>query len=159
MISFLGMKFFVLPLSATVLLKMSMEELTASSEEIVQGKVKEITSQWDEKKTLIYSEIKVEVKERIKGEEERKEIVIRQLGGKVGDIRLKVIGVPVFQEEEEVILFLKKDKKQLKKFYVTGLSQGKFAVKKEKVERRSIPVRQFIGDIKHIIKKFDGGKK
>ncbi len=159
MISFLGMLLFVLPLSATVLLKMNMEELTTSSEEIVQGKVKEITSQWNEKKTLIYSEIKIEVKERIKGEKERKEIVIRQLGGKVGDIRLKVIGMPVFEEEEEVIIFLKKDKKQLKKFYVTGLSQGKFAVKEEKVGRKNIPVREFIGNINHIIKNFDGGKK
>jgi hypothetical protein len=99
------------------------------------------------------------VKERIKGEKEKKEIVIRQLGGKVGDLRLKVIGMPVFQEEEEVILFLKKDEKQLNKFYVTGLSEGKFAIKKEKVERKNMPVRQFIGNIKHIIKKFDGGKK
>ncbi len=149
----------VWPLSATVLLKMSMDELTTSSEEIVQGKVKEITSQWNEKRTLIFSEIKIEVKERIKGEKERKEIVVRQLGGKVGDMRLKVIGMPVFQEEEEVILFLKEDKTQLKKFYVTGLYQGKFAVKEEQVERKNIPVREFIGDIKHIIKNFDGGKK
>ena len=159
LISFLGMIFFVLPLSATVVLKMSMEDITTSSEEIIQGKVKEITSQWNEEKTLIYSEIKIEVKEVIKGENKRKEIVIRQLGGKVGDLRLKVIGMPVFQEEEEVILFLKKDKKQLKKFYVNGLFQGKFAIKKEKVERKSMPVRQFIGDIKHIIKKIGGGKK
>ena len=152
LISILGIMFFVLPLSASGVLKKSVKELTVSAEEIIKGKVKEINSQWDDKKTLIYSQITIEVKEIIKGESEREEIVIKQLGGSIDNIRLKIAGMPLFKEEEEVILFLNKHKKQLKKFYVTGLCQGKFAVKNEKVERNNLTVQQFIGNIKQVIR-------
>lgn len=150
---------FIPYLSATVLLKMSVENLTEDSEAIIRGEVKEITCQWNEEKTLIYSKIRIKIKEGIKGKIEDEEIYIKQMGGVVGNIGQKIIGAPSFKEGEEVIVFLRRDRLQLNFFRVMGLCQGKFTVKEERLKEKDVSVEQFIRNIKTIIKSLEEEEK
>ena len=57
-------------------------------------------------------------------------VVVRTLGGEVGNIGMKVSGTPQFTLGEEVIVFLRNDPVDPTQFQVIGMSQGKFHVER-----------------------------
>ena len=66
----------------------------------------------------IYGCYSTSVGENIKGKTENK-IIVQVPGGVVGDIYAQVSDVPLFENNEEVLLFLKGNK-------VVGWNQGKY---------------------------------
>lgn len=120
----------VQPIKATSAVMLTDEDLIVSSRAIIYGKVISIESQYDENQENISTYIKIKVKQVFKGKLFEKEIVIRQMGGTVGDITQKVIGTPEFKLNEEVLLYLNTaDDGALR---VAHVFMGKFSVIKDK---------------------------
>lgn len=84
----------------------STSELVNRSGKIVTGQVVSQYSAWDESGRQIYTYYKLRVEQSVKSAGKDSTIVIRQLGGKVGDIQSHVAGQPDFREGERVLVFL-----------------------------------------------------
>lgn len=159
----------------TLMIGLSTEDLTQEAENIVVGKVVKKECRWNEERTRIYTYVTIAVEEDLKGKAGGEEIIIRHLGGEVGEIGLAVSDAPSFKEDEEVLLFLKKGKKPEVR-EVVGRAQGKFRVKRDEItgervvisegkevykkgrgivkeEKRTIPLVDFKKEIKEIIEK------
>lgn len=95
------------PLSAfaTVVLSLSMEELTAKSPLVVRGTVHRVDTQWDEAHTGIWTTSEVVVREVLKGAP-RTTVLVKQPGGTVGDFSQRVAGAATFKPGDDVVLFL-----------------------------------------------------
>ena len=126
--------------NATVVKELSEEDMVNQSEEILIGTCASIRSEWNEEGTKIYTYITFSVHNVLKGGESPQQITIRQLGGEVGDIGMRVEGASVFEEGEEALLFLRAGRKGYHR--VVGLSQGKFSIKTDPVTQRKILVRK-----------------
>lgn len=114
-----------LPAAATTMVSYSLKELALNADAIVVGKFKTVRSVWDEEKGKIYTYLTVDVSETLKGDGQ-KSLTIRQLGGTVGKLVMKVTGTPTLAPEEEAVLFLHKT--QAGDHLIYGLSQGVFRV-------------------------------
>jgi len=83
----------------------SLEELTVESNSIIYGKVTSTFSQWEDKN--IYTYTKIEILNSIKGNQKsNNEIIVKQLGGTIGEIGQEVNGSPKLKQNSEVFLFL-----------------------------------------------------
>src|SRR5688500_1183326 len=89
---------------ATTVRKFSLSELAAHSRSIVVARVISTESRWDERE--IYTYTTIQVTDGLKGARKGQSIVLRQLGGQVGDIASIVPGMPAFKAGEEAVLFL-----------------------------------------------------
>jgi hypothetical protein len=92
------------PASAAVIEK-DVAALTAQSQQIVIGDVREVTSFWDDQHARIKSHIVVQVQQYLVGTGSGTE-VLEMSGGTVGDLTLLVSVLPVFQVGDHVLLFL-----------------------------------------------------
>jgi hypothetical protein len=97
----------------------SYDELTAASDKVVLGTVGVKSSHWADD-SLIYTDVVVSPDVTVKGAEEGA-VVVRVLGGTVGDTRMAVSDGPEFPEGERVVLFLKRD---AERFRVVGRAAG-----------------------------------
>ena len=109
--------------SAATVVKMDMPDLVAQSDAIVIAQVVEYSSQLEED-GRVYTTITFRTDEVLKGQP-GEEFTIRQVGGRDGDIATRAPGMPTFEEDEEVFLFLTHHQSTS---VVTGLSQGKFHI-------------------------------
>ncbi len=91
---------------ATVAPRLSDRELTLLSDAIVTGSVAGLACGWDPVVSAIYTYITIDVTSVIKGAVPARQIVIKQLGGRVGHLTLWVPDQPAFARDEEVMLFL-----------------------------------------------------
>lgn len=111
---------------ATVMVPTTLEAMSVEAVLVVTGRVLAQESAWDQAHRKIFTYTEIQVLERIAGEGDPKTIVVRTMGGEVGDIGMKVSGVPKFKPEEEVLVFLRNDPVEAGTFQVIGMSQGKF---------------------------------
>ncbi len=126
----LGMLFSLLSNDAlSQVRKVSIKELTLESTAIVVGKCTKKESFWNDKRTQILTEVKIQTGESIKGKP-GEEVVITIPGGRVGNTIYEVSDMPVFQEGEEVLVFLWRHPSG--KNLVTGALQGKLTVVEDK---------------------------
>lgn len=109
--------------------KMSTKELTKESTAIVHGKCTKKENVWNEKKDKIFTKVTIQAEENLKGNSSSQTEVIIP-GGRIGNIIYEVSEMPVFENEEEVIVFLWQHPSG--KNLVTGALQGKFTVKEDK---------------------------
>ncbi len=126
------------PNVAALVIEKSLNDLTAEADSIVTGKVVNKESYWENGK--IFTDVTISVGENIKGKPENK-IIVQVQGGVVGDIYAQVSDVPLFENNEEVLLFLKGNK-------VVGWNQGKFTIKNDKVKENDKSVTEFIDNIR-----------
>jgi hypothetical protein len=113
---------------ATKIIYRSPKELAQESSHVVLGKVVDVRSFWNETKTKIFTEARVEVEETYKGAN-LAEARVLQLGGIVGHVNMHVDGALRWKRNEEVLLFLEPGTAGA--FNVTGFSQGKFDVERD----------------------------
>lgn len=111
---------------ATVMVPTTLEAMSVEAVLVVTGRVLAQESAWDQAHRKIFTYTEIQVLERIAGDADPKTIVVRTMGGEVGDIGMKVSGVPKFKPEEEVLVFLRNDPVEAGTFQVIGMSQGKF---------------------------------
>ena len=126
---------------------MSLEDLTSKASTILRGRVSNVESHWNQDQTMIYTSVIISVEAYLKGETTAKEVRIEVPGGTVGGITLWVSDTPTFEEDQEVILFLREED-----FQIVGWSQGKYTVVDDAVMEKGIPVDQFTGQITALMK-------
>jgi hypothetical protein len=89
--------------SATTLARMSIEKMSRTAPLIVRARCAGNSTRWDAGEIWTFSNFEVE--ETWRGSAPPS-IAVRMLGGRLGNLTSTVSGVPRFQSEEEVVLFL-----------------------------------------------------
>jgi hypothetical protein len=132
------------------------QKLAREADVILAGKVINKESRWNEARTSIYTKTTLQVDEYLKGQTSKKSIEIRYPGGEVGEIGEIYSHMPKFENNEEVLLFLKLDQKN-NGYKVLHGEEGKFTVindevTKEKITSSKMPFNSLKEQIKSIIK-------
>ena len=112
----------------------TLRELTERSQKIVIGQVFAQHSAWDDLGREIYTYTKLRVEGNIKSDRPDSILVLRHLGGRVGNIVSQVAGLPNFQEGERVLVFLG-PYKGTSYYGLIDWYQGKYVIKKVKKSR------------------------
>jgi hypothetical protein len=113
------------PLTALTIMMASADELTAESDLVISGKISSIEYVWeDETHRAINTLLTVEVERYMKGME-NSTVVVRQLGGRIGDSGDEIPGTPRFDAGEEVILFLVKHQGD---YWIHSIALGVFRI-------------------------------
>lgn len=92
--------------SATIVKRPLDDDLIVGARAIVTGKVTNIESAWDEGHVRVYTYVTLKVGQVLKGEINQRKIVIKELGGRVGDEGTMVWGSPEFKKGEKVLVYL-----------------------------------------------------
>ena len=88
------------------------KNLSVEADVILTGKVTKQNSSWNKDKTRIYTDVTLEVEEYLKGNNSNKTLVVTTPGGEVGEVGELYTHMPRFSKDEEVLLFVKKDKQE-----------------------------------------------
>lgn len=121
----------VLSLSSAQTIQSDIRSLSKGADVIATGKVVKQKSEWNENKTRIFTEVTVNVGEYLKGSTNNETLVLRTLGGEVGEVGEFYTHMPRFSKDEEVLLFAKKDKKD-NTYKVFDGENGKITVYQDK---------------------------
>ena len=132
---------------ATTVIRLSLHKMTLSSDLIVHGSV---TSSRvvavDGNARHLRTDVLVTVDRVLKGDKSQKVLKLEMPGGRLGKWAMDIPGMPRFKAGEEVVLFLEKTPKR---WALTGLGQGKFAVRSapdgRRVVRRQLDGVHYVG--------------
>ncbi|MEW6207397.1 MAG: putative Ig domain-containing protein, partial [Acidobacteriota bacterium] len=91
---------------ATTVILPADDDLIISARAIVRGKVLSVMSAYDEQQDRIYTYVVVKVQEVLKGDITERRIVLKELGGTVGDRSMIIFGNPQFAAGEQTLLYL-----------------------------------------------------
>ena len=116
-------------LFATSVIPMSVEQLATSASEIVRARAISSVSSWDADHAHIYTFTSFQPLDTWKGAASS-QLVVRQMGGRVGNIEQRVSGVRRWSAGDEAVLFLRPSEVGNGVMAVVGLFQGNFAVKR-----------------------------
>jgi hypothetical protein len=109
--------------NAATVLELDLEQLITKSDLIVVATVAEQSSHWN-KYGRIVTEVVLEVQQTLKGQaSEGEELTVTTLGGRVGDVVMKVDGSPRFIGGASILVFLR-EVPALGQLQVVGMSQG-----------------------------------
>jgi hypothetical protein len=115
---------------ATLMRALALPELVADADRIVVADVLSVQAAWDGSHRNIHTTVEIGVRESWKGLPSKDgRIMIRQLGGVVGEIEMSVQGAAKFSVGERTLLFLHGA-------HVVGMSQGKRNLRWEMAGRR-----------------------
>jgi hypothetical protein len=113
--------------TATTVVPLSIERLTAASSHVVEGTPLQTWSQWNPQHTMILTFTKFHVERVLKGQASGM-VIVKQLGGRVGTVVQKVAGVRHLAPGESTVLFLRPGDQSDGTLVITGLMQGNFSV-------------------------------
>jgi len=103
------------------------KSMSQNADLIITGKVIEQNSTWNENQTRIYTKATIQVEEYLKGNNNGSSLVVTYPGGEVGDVGEMYSHMPKFEDNEEVLVFLKKDEKNAD-YKVYNGENGKISV-------------------------------
>ena len=93
-----------------LILYQTTEQLVAGSTDIVSGTVKSANPRWSGGTAYVYTDIVIEIEDKAKGNlNKQSDLVISQLGGRVGGLVSENSELPKFQAGEKVLLYLKEN--------------------------------------------------
>ncbi len=131
-----------------------LKELTKGADVILTGKVIHKHSTWNEDKSRIYTKTTVQVEEYLKGKGNGDSVEITYPGGEVGDVGELYTHMPKFENNEDVLVFLKRDQKQ-KGYKVFNGEEGKITLKSDSKTNEKITKSEVrITNLKSKIKRF-----
>jgi len=113
-------------------IKLDDRALADVSDVIVTGRVISIAYGRDPQVPNIYTYVTIEIDEHIKGFGLGNELVVKQSGGRIGDVWLKALDQAVFSVGEEVLVFLV-ERPHDGTLQTTGLWQGKWTINRDPV--------------------------
>ena len=117
---------------ATIMLPLSLEDLTRQSAAVVRARVVDQSAAWDEGHQRIYTRTTLQPIDPIHQTAKLPgQLVVRSLGGEVGEVGMQVAGTPSFTLGEEVLVFLRADPGAPALFQVVGMAQGKYHIEHE----------------------------
>ncbi len=126
--------------NATIIVPQTLEQMTVASSAVVRAQVVRRESSWDADHQRIHTYTELKVLDAVhKTADLGKTIVIRTMGGEVGDIGMRVAGVARFEVGEEVLVFLRADPLLITHFQVIGMSQGKYRIEGRGVSAVAVP--------------------
>jgi len=133
------------------------KNLSEGADIILTGKVITQNSAWNKEGSRIFTNVVIQAEEYIKGDYIEKTIVLTTPGGEVGEIGELYSHVPRFSTDEEVLLFVKKDKKS-NNFTVFDGESGKISLYNdkttgEKVTSRNKKITTLKSEIKNYVDK------
>src|SRR5262245_53818044 len=118
-----------IPCAATTVEKLTLDDLVKKSGRIIVGKCVSRESRWNDRNTLILTKARFAVSEPLKGSSDAFVDVVT-VGGTLDGITQTVSGMPVFEPEEQALLFLEPSKNG--QWQPLGLAQGKFRILRNK---------------------------
>jgi hypothetical protein len=98
--------------------------MTRESSTIVEATAEEVSSSWDADRRRIHTTVRLRVDRLLKGAQRGAALKLRLLGGRVGRETLAVLGQPLFEPGEPVLLFLRPDWQSSDRPLV-GMDKGK----------------------------------
>jgi hypothetical protein len=104
-------------------------ELLARADHVFIGLVREVRSDWNPTRTSIDTTVRLVVEEYFKSSTFPPQFTLRLPGGTVGDVSLKVAGVPAFSVGDRALLFLEEDPGRPGLPGIVGLWQGVYYVR------------------------------
>ncbi len=113
------------PAAATIIAPFDLDDLTTLATDVVRGEVVGIESAWQGR--FIWTDVRVEVTDCLKGACAQSELTVRVLGGYADHLMLEVQGFARYDLGEEVVLFL--ERMPGGRYRTTGLAQGKFTLR------------------------------
>ncbi len=93
------------PSLASVFLKEDVASLAGKSRAVVHARVADMRSYWNAERTMIFTDVTLEVKGRLRGTAEG-QLVVRVPGGTVDDYTVEMEGAPEFVTGEQVVAFI-----------------------------------------------------
>ena len=142
-ISFLLLTFvWVSVAQATWLQKLDRDQLVHQSKAILVGRCVDIQTNWNAKRTLIFTRATYRIEQAIKGVSQKRDVVVKALGGTVGTISQAVVDGPRFGVGSRDLLFLTNDREEPNLFRLVGLTQGKLSVQTDPATGEDILVGQ-----------------
>ncbi|MBI3292149.1 MAG: hypothetical protein HYZ73_04995 [Elusimicrobia bacterium] len=139
-------------------IRLTLEELALSSEQIVSGTVVRVESSTTEPQPGIFTKATIQIKERFKGptSDSTGQLTVTLPGGRDprGRYRLYVSGVPELKPGEEVVVFCTRDK--LGRLQLMG-EQGKYLLQGGMAYRHGLqaepaePVNDFLNKLRKIV--------
>jgi hypothetical protein len=129
----LGLASLLLPslAAASLVQAIDLTEMTSQSDRIVVAQVLSAQSEWDSSHQTIQTRFEIQVEEVWKGSPAER-VVIVQPGGTVGDMEMRVHGMPNFSVGEKAVLFLAGRNASR----VVGMSQGKRSLRWDGMGKR-----------------------
>ncbi len=82
------------------------DEMVVESRAIVTGRVTDVSTAVDTNTDLVYTYIRLQVNEVLKGQIIDREVVLKELGGETRDRGTMIFGMPRFQAGQEVLVYL-----------------------------------------------------
>ena len=135
-----------------------MKKLTQRADVILTGKVIQKHSSWNETKTRINTKTTVQVEEYLKGKGNGNSVEITCPGGEVGEVGELYTHMPKFENNEQVLVFLKKDQKK-KGYKVLNGEEGKITLQSDaKTNEKVTKSKVRIMDLKSKIKSYLEGQ-
>ncbi|MFW6050592.1 MAG: hypothetical protein ACODAU_05430 [Myxococcota bacterium] len=114
--------------AASVAEAMDLEELVHEADEIVLGTVMQRRSRWEGRH--IVTDVTLRVSEALEGRARPGgRLVVTHLGGEVGDVGMRVAGMPVFEDGARSLVFAKRGRRS-GSLWPVGMSQGVMAVRR-----------------------------
>jgi len=117
------------PAAASTFLTQNVRDLQRRSEAVVHAQVVDIYSYWNTDRSMIFTDVTLDVKGRLHGAADR-QVVVRVPGGTVGDFTVEMQGAPSFEMDEEVVAFIARWEDGTPK--VEGYFQGLSQVRRDK---------------------------
>jgi hypothetical protein len=144
--------------SGTTMIELSVDDLAQQADLIFMGRCTGRSVHFNRDETLIYSDYTFKVEKVIKGKNVS-EAVLRQVGGEIGEIGLRMLGTARFLPLEDVLVFAGPGKRgpgeltEVRR--LVGLSQGKFRI----ITDEKTGERYAVRDITELLLVRNGGKK
>lgn len=134
------------PARALTTAEHSFDELVALSEQILVGTVTDIASAWGQggEAGTIFSTIRLNAIEIIKGTAPDGAYTLKVIGGVVGDQAQFYPGLPQFQSGQRYLLFIRGNRRAM--FPITGVTQGFYRVQWDNAKERLLAVPANGGD-------------
>lgn len=113
------------PAGATLVPRMSLEQMAAAADTVIHGTVVRTWSAWDSTHEFIWTHYEIRLTESMLGDTLDK-AVISEPGGVVGNDSMDIVGTPRYRIAEEVVLFTTRT--PIGYLRTSGWGQGRFDV-------------------------------
>ncbi len=110
---------------ATLVPRMTLEEIVDASQSVVHGTVLRTWAEWDSGRKFIWTHYEIRVADALRGGPSAT-IVVSEPGGTVGETAMQIVGTPHYDVGEEVVLFAVRT--PIGYLRTCGWGQGKFKV-------------------------------
>lgn len=127
------------PSAVAVMRALSTDELTRSSDAVVEGDVQQVASFWSDDGRAIMSRAELLVVEVVRGVAVQNTLTVEYEGGEIGDVGMGVSDMASFSAGQRVVVFLQKKRASRRggEYELVGRAQGLYKVGADRVARKS----------------------